>query len=741
MKKGNIEKALKSFLKKKVSYSFSLLIIFMITGGISLSAGITAENTRETKNDILIKIQMKREKIKRQIVENEKLISKYNLEYVELLRKGNFYSKPLFESTQIFFPITHEYNGKGKDRTEKEFRETLNAVKEFREKRGENSELASKIAKDQVMAGNGIVIKNETFRETIEVGANIKLIQPDLPVVNPNISVTASAPEVNLGALPKTINPTIVLMPSVEIPMIKVPKVPNGISVPVSTPSAMEKILVASPIITSPNAPVDKNIVISVPTTPGGFTPKFIALPIEPTSINVTIPTILNAAEINFKGKGFGQSAKIGMPKNNIILENYDTYDTVNKDTNEKGIINIEVDGTTKWWGSNLDGTKNSNVQLRVTTNVPNTVTPDLTIGGYNPAGAGTFYLEDGSSGVGLNAFINELRDHNATISGNYVMTNKGGANSTTRNTIFLSHNPAGVGSVPGGIYDGQGKAEAKTATFNANLTINGTATPFTGDTAHSDITIGVEHQLWSKRAPNEWTTEGAYSIFDNKGTINLASGYNMVGILIDVEAWGDNSLNDNSGVPHKTINSGKILINGGNSIGIDYGEYSNLTFKSELIIGDIIVNGNNNYGLRMANIFTQNPTYFDKGVTIDSGGVNKKILVQGRDNIGVSIAKFLSSAVNSNPIANITGLNIEVNGIGNVGFLRHKNYENNAGDMILNTTTMGTFSFGDDAEKSTLIRTDKHNIKIEKDISVSKGKNDNSFAQAVSNGFYYKCS
>ncbi len=53
MRKNDIEKSLKRFLKRKVSYSLSLLIAFMITGGISFSAGITAEEIQETKSDLL----------------------------------------------------------------------------------------------------------------------------------------------------------------------------------------------------------------------------------------------------------------------------------------------------------------------------------------------------------------------------------------------------------------------------------------------------------------------------------------------------------------------------------------------------------------------------------------------------------------------------------------------------------------------------------------------------------------
>ena len=449
---------------------------------------------------------------------------------------------------------------------------------------------------------------------------------------------------------------------------------------------------------------VNKKAPSYVPAAPAGilppFEPKLIVPPKKPEEIVVTEPSTFDPPNIGFKGKGFPQGASIGMPKKNIIIENYEKYST------PKGVFKIEVDKNgTSWKGT-----------LRAESTTVPTKSGDLT---------------DGSTTDKLNAFINELRDHNATISGDYVMTNKGGAGDTNRNVIFLSHNPAGVGTPS---YLGKYQAGSKTATFDGTLTLHGTATKFTGTTASSDVTIGVEHQLYSTGHKK------AYSIFDNRGTITLASGNNLVGILMDSEQWGDNTNNDipenTERLPHKTINNGKVIINSENSIGIDYGEFHNRFFKSDLTIGNVEVNGKHNYGLRMANIFTNNPNYFDKGVTIQSGGENKKILVQGEENVGVSIAKFLSSAKDSNPIANISGLNIEVNGKKTVGFLRNKDYSNNnTNDMILDENTMGTFSFGNNAENSTLVRSDKYGITLKKNITTDKGKEGNSFAQALGEG------
>ena len=300
MKKSDIEKSLKRFLKRKIGYSLSLLIAFLITGEISLSAGITAEDIQETKSDLLIKIQTEREEIKRKIAENEKLIKEYNSNFVELLRKGNFYSKPTFKSTQLFFTYQYLDNGKMKNRTNKEFSETINAVNKY-------YKTSKSKGTAKVLEGNGFAVDDTVFRETIEVGANIKLIQPDLPTVTPNISVTASAPKVNLGALPKTINPAVASVSTVTAPVIAAPTPPGGVSITVSTPSAVEKITVTAPVITAPMAPTEKNVKISNPTLPEGYDPTIIKLPAAP-SLPVVVP--VNVSSPSIAGSGANPSVQ-----------------------------------------------------------------------------------------------------------------------------------------------------------------------------------------------------------------------------------------------------------------------------------------------------------------------------------------------------------------------------------------------------------------------------------------------
>ena len=342
MKKIDIEKSLKRFLKRKISYSLSLLIAFMITGGISLGAGITAEEIQETKGDLLTKIQTEREEIKRKIAENERLIKEYNSDFVELVRKGDFYSKPLMPSTQVFFSYQHLDNGKMKDVTDKEFAKTIDAVNKYYGTSNGSSLLKSK---DKVIAGNGTVIDNEVFRENVEVGANIKPIAPVLPTINPNVSVNVSVPVVNLGALPGTVSPTIPTIAPITAPVVPIPSTPNGVNVSVATPGAVDKITVTVPTMIAPTAPtinispVTVNISLNV-KTPGSITSP---TPKEPDRVlNIVDPD----------ASPFSDFSWAWMSGNNPVAN------TNSSGSGEYSLgDNINVTGGIFWSGVKTDGT------------------------------------------------------------------------------------------------------------------------------------------------------------------------------------------------------------------------------------------------------------------------------------------------------------------------------------------------------------------------------------------------
>ena len=222
MKNNDIEKSLKRFLKRKISYSLSLLITFMITGSISFGAGITTEEIQESKAELLSKVQAEKEEIKKKILENEKFIKEYNSELLDLLKKGNFYSKSMFSSTQVFFTYQNEKNGKMKNRTEKEFSETIKAAQEF---------YPQNIILNKLEIGNGnIVDSTELPREEINLGVNINVPEIEVPKVSKEVNVNVAMPNVEISGIKNLLNP--------KMPKVNIPKVDN-VSVAISKPNSI----------------------------------------------------------------------------------------------------------------------------------------------------------------------------------------------------------------------------------------------------------------------------------------------------------------------------------------------------------------------------------------------------------------------------------------------------------------------------------------------------------------------
>ena len=443
---------------------------------------------------------------------------------------------------------------------------------------------------------------------------------------------------------------------------------------------------------------IDRQAPSYKPTTPEvsypTFEPRFILSPVKPSAPAEITPTTFDPPALNFVGGGFIQNQTIGMTQTNIIVQNYEKYST-------EGVFKITAGAAPGWLGTKWEG------KLNVETTLDPTKNGSLTTG---QTGNGPQF--------GMNTFINDLRDHNTMFTGEYELTDLGGRSWTKS---FISYNPAGVG----GDYNGYYTPGNRTSNFAGKLTLHGIPVP-----VNSNVLVGIEHQLWatSRNHPQSSST------LLNTGEIILASGNNVVGIMIDIERMVDPDR-----IPHKTINDGKIIINNQNSIGMDFGQYIygySGVFKVDVSLGNIIVNGKNNYGARMKNIFVVPQTdaryatwskYYDM-VTVTSG-TGKKITVNGEENVGMAIGKSLSAvaresapgANDTNPIANISDLNIEVAGEKNIGFLRLKDYsDNNTNDMILDSTTMGTFTFGNGAKNSSLVRTDKHGIQVKKDITAT---------------------
>ena len=468
----------------------------------------------------------------------------------------------------------------------------------------------------------------------------------------------------------------------------------------------------------------------------GGF-PSFETRTVPSISrIEITTPAAIstfNPPTLGFVGSGFWQGNNIGTHfngggiSNSVYIENYTNYDTV-------GIFYITMeanDETVNWTGK----------MAATSTEDP---TKDITISPSGTYTGPTFGPREGR----LNAFINELRDHDATIGGTYIFENKG-----TRQKTFLSHNPAGVNTT-------DGMTTGRTATFTGNLDLISSS---------SGLTVGVEHQLWDKQ-----NNYNGYSVFNNNGTITLSSGDEIVGIMIDSENYnlqGAQKKNNN-----QTKNTGKIIINSTKSIGMDFGFYGDYPYLPvDVTLGDIEVNGTKNYGFRMRNHGPSggDDSYYDD-VTVSGGGSGKTITVKGEKNVGIAIGQSLSSGVTEqhtritsgslagpytesgnlnyerlgeNPLSNFFGTNVKLSGVEGVGILRMSGYSgNNTNDFIFfdnftdsnraQTGNIGTFDIHNAANttyidsgitktrhgatNNVLLRTDAHGMQNQGTITIN---------------------
>ena len=148
-----------------------------------------------------------------------------------------------------------------------------------------------------------------------------------------------------------------------------------------------------------------------------------------------------------------------------------------------------------------------------------------------------------------FNTFISDVLDHDVSVAGNYTMR----STATSKFPMFVSLNPYEVGKT---------SSADKTFNFQGTLTLHGVSSGSNGGI------LGFEHQLLAGGGSgttavanvNNGTTT---SILKNSGTIDLNSGYNMIGIMIDTEYFS-NSQNAFFNKRPQTRNDGLIKISSG---------------------------------------------------------------------------------------------------------------------------------------------------------------------------------
>ena len=453
----------------------------------------------------------------------------------------------------------------------------------------------------------------------------------------------------------------------------------------------------------------------------------------------VNNPSIFNPPALNKNSTGFAQGILVGLaPQMNIMLGNSSAAPIDGTTTvTAIGTSQFSISGSGFNWSGYNDSTKKSGT-----------------------AATGTYSMYDNTYPY---AFLNALAG-SYTLSGNWEYKNQttGASPNTTR---FVSVNHA------------YGERH-----INSEFHLDGNASLYGRSDGH--MTVGIEYQSYDAL--------NAKAIIDSGSTLTLENGKNLFGMTLMIEKpyYRDDytkipvDTKCTSGIcrPMETLpiystaeNRGKIIINSQESIGIDFAKYyvPSSDGSNPLTVyvkpGNIEINGSSNYGVRVPNIFDygnlgnaynltsqlgtvtysgngKEQNYYKETVIDGSGGM---ITVGGKQNVGISLSKKITGSTlvtdvqgldasdSDDLIGNIRNLNITVNGTEGVGIHRNANYvakddaTNSAfGDIVLKNINLESLNFGTEAEKSTLIRSDRSKVILDKDLDLtvvlSDGKADN---------------
>jgi len=279
MNKQEIEKSLKRYLKKRISYTFSLLIAFLITGGFATASELNQEV-------LLSRIKEDREKLEKMLQENYKKEAALQKENLDILKEADFYVKPL-NGTLFSMP----YFAKKSKNVEKEWQGTVRTPTEhdgMREKfnslqKGENDLSESgKYTSNYDNRSSGWINKNTNYGKTAnsyDVEAKLFI----LPVVKAPVVKSPTVPAVSFTTpvaptelkvdAPTAINISMGAI-SINAPTITAPTV--------SIPTAIIAPTVATVTVNEPNVAI--NIGSINVTGPAGLTLPSLTTP----TVNVT---------------------------------------------------------------------------------------------------------------------------------------------------------------------------------------------------------------------------------------------------------------------------------------------------------------------------------------------------------------------------------------------------------------------------------------------------------------------
>jgi hypothetical protein len=737
LKRDETTRVLKRVLKGKIKIVIGLLVSFLISGVVSFGAPDRkprgdgrepgdalkkepdpSDPMENQRADILGRITAERGEILTLIAENEAKLKEIQESSKNPVRKGDYYGKPIERSEQIFFTVFGDFQGRMKDRTPEAFVGGLDQV------RGDG--------------GNRTDLEQVMNYELFDV-SQPEVKRPDAPLANstgaPNVSV--ALPQAQTSFTP----PVEIQTPSVgnlDLPGIEVDS--NG---PVA-PEVISPEPQAGLVFELPTVRIEKRVpeegqrgrwfdeTPKAPDAPN-FSPDPAKLVVKLSPLTLDVgeppeepkkpePDVFTPVNLTFHGAGFDQSygrriLEGGDQNKNLITTVINNYEQ----TKALGPVNITIGEQTSW-------------------------DQDFVTNWSDNTGEGNT-LPAGSTNEMIYAFLSHVEDWEATVEGEYTVTAETGGADVK---IFASVKPFRTGIDP----DNNGKR--KVYEFTGTLTLK------SPDGNSGNLLIGLEHKLLAND-PDDQTYQ-----LKNSGTITLAEGSHMAGVMLDTEYFTGKLTGPEGSafvkLPTTDNSEGVIHILSGvsNSVGIDYGYYMiaengghtdgegpNSTVK----VGSVIVEGSQNYGVRL-NDYSQEATdqgYYGRNyynLTRIEGTPDRYIEVKGSENIGFSMAQGRSQGDPTGSYGHlgddgspdqqdlIAGLNIRVGGTDNVGFYRSRVFSDlNPEKITLDGSKIGDVCFADGAEGGALYRSDSGEIELNRDTEVASGGVGNTALQAAGTG------
>jgi len=688
-----ISQDLRAFAKrtKNFKYTESALIAFLMSGMLftanNLFAALSEEESsiESQKRVISTSIKDMKKNFKKVKAENNKSIRSKNLELIQLMEQGDHVVKSPWNSWQYgenyFY---NDWHGTYKGRGDKEKKYPYEGVFE----RGDRYERAVNPLSDKYeempLGSRKNAASSSQRMGLVSDSYGLVGVKPLLePTVGFNVSVAIRPKQVLKGAI--TIADKTPATPAQPETIIF-----NAPNISVTAPAAPQvepaQVTISSLTVTPPTLP---SITLPTPLSFSPVTPTITA-PTAPTLAPITVP------QITFQAQGFGQDRQAMIHgSQGIHLMNFSSYSGSGATFNVTNNSSTLSSGSVSYNPGNL-----------ASLSLPSGVWP------HSTASAGTISSGDTMSVPSMNAIFSHVVPTSVNMTGDYTLNS-----SASRNILFVSVNPYDYYETPGD----------KTFDFNGNVTLNSNG---------GSSVVGIEHQLLNGNGGGGRNPDNQVaSIVNNSGTITLGSGSNMIGMMIDTEYFGNPSYNKFTKTP-QTNNKGKIIIGAGatSSVGIDFGFYSLDSTKkgpnSFVEIGNITIDGDNNYGYRQKDYVSNSAIYYDDVASVNGGtGV---ITLNGKKNIGIAIFHGKSSG---DPISNFNNINVTVNGTENIGFLRGATTSTNNSVLTLDSAKLGTVKFGSSTTKSALFVSEKYEIALDKDITVGSTGVENSILRANAAG------